>query len=116
MDSSALGIGHYWAQADGVIRATAWVLLAMSVASWFLILWKLWAWLRVRRASRALDRFWSARSMDEAIAAFRPLDAEAIFLPLAASAQQAAARRLDEESKAARIDRLARAFVRDRQR
>jgi biopolymer transport protein ExbB len=105
MDSEALGIVHYWVQADGVIRAAAWVLLAMSVASWSLILWKLWAWLRVRRASRALDQFWNARSMDEAIAVFRPIDGEALFLPLAAAAQQAAARRLDESSMAARIDR-----------
>ena len=105
MEGSALGIGHYWAQADGVIRATAWVLLAMSVASWTLILWKLWGWLRVRRASRALEQFWSARSMDEAIAAYRPLDADAVFVPLAASAQQAATRSLDEASMAARIDR-----------
>ncbi|UCG99348.1 MAG: MotA/TolQ/ExbB proton channel family protein [Burkholderiales bacterium] len=77
----------------------------MSVASWFLILWKSLAWLRVRRASRSLDQFWTARSMDEAVAAFRPLDRETIFVPLAASAQQAATRRLDESSMAARIDR-----------
>jgi biopolymer transport protein ExbB len=105
MQDQALGIAHYWAQADDVIRSTACVLLAMSVASWFLILLKSWAWLRMRRASRALDRFWSARSMGEAIAVFRPVDTEAIFLPLAASAEQAAARQLDEASMAARIDR-----------
>jgi len=105
MEDNVIGIAHYWAQADGVIRATAWLLLAMSVASWTLILWKLWGWLRVRRASRALEQFWSARSMDEAIAAYRPLDADAVFVPLAASAQQAATRPLDEASMAARIDR-----------
>ena len=105
MEDGALGITHYWAQADGVIRATAWVLLAMSIASWSLILWKLWAWLRVRRASRRLDQFWAARSMEEAIAEFRTVDGEAIFVPLAASAQQAATRQLDEASMAARIDR-----------
>jgi biopolymer transport protein ExbB len=105
MEVNALGIAHFWAQADAVIRSTAWVLLAMSVASWFLILWKTWAWLRARRATRALDRFWSARSMAEAIAAFRPHDGELIFLPLAASAQQAATRRFDESSMVARTDR-----------
>jgi biopolymer transport protein ExbB len=105
MEDSALGIAHYWAQADGVIHATAWVLLAMSVASWFLILWKSWAWLRVRRAARRLEEFWSARSMDEAIAAFRPADVESIFVPLAASAHQAASRPIDDASMAAHIDR-----------
>jgi biopolymer transport protein ExbB len=105
MDGPVLGIAHYWAQADGVIRSTAWLLLAMSVASWFLILWKGWAWLRIRRAARSLEQFWTARSMDEAIAVFRPVDAERLFVPLAASAQQAASRRIDEASMAARIDR-----------
>jgi biopolymer transport protein ExbB len=105
METDALQIAHYWAQADAVIRSTAWVLLAMSVASWFLILWKTWGWLRVRRASRALDRFWSARSIEEAIADFRPLDSESLFVPLAASAQQAATHQFDQASMAARTDR-----------
>jgi len=105
MEGPAIDIAHYWAQADGVIRSAAWVLLAMSVASWFLILWKGWAWVHVRRAARALEQFWSARSMDEAIGAFRPFDAERLFVPLAAAAQQAASRRIDEASMAARIDR-----------
>ena len=47
-----------------MIRLTAYLLLAMSVASWFLILWKGWAWWRVRRAARALDTFWSAPSIE----------------------------------------------------
>ncbi len=105
MEAPALGVAHYWAQADGVIRTTAWLLLAMSIASWFLILWKGWAWWRVRRASRRLEAFWTARSMDEAIALFKPVDAEAIFVPLAASAQQAATRQLNDASMAAAIDR-----------
>jgi biopolymer transport protein ExbB len=105
METDALQIAHYWAQADAVIRSTAWVLLAMSVASWFLILWKTWGWLRVRRAARALDRFWSAQSIEEAIADFRPLDSESLFVPLAASAQQAATHQFDQASMAARTDR-----------
>jgi biopolymer transport protein ExbB len=86
MEATSLGLGHFWAQADAVIRVTAYALLAMSVGSWFLILWKAWAWWRIRRAARALDGFWQARSIDEALAVLAPLDAEAIFAPLAASA------------------------------
>ncbi len=82
----ALGLGHFWAQADALIRFTAYALLAMSVGSWFLILWKTWAWWRVRRAARALEGFWQARSVDEALAQLKPLDAESIFVPLASSA------------------------------
>ena len=61
---ATLGLVHFWSQADSIMRSTAYVLLAMSVASWFLILWKTWAWLRVRRASKQLDRFWSASSVN----------------------------------------------------
>lgn len=86
METGALGLGHFWAQADAVIRFTAYALLAMSVGSWFLILWKGWAWWRIRRAARALDGFWQAHSIDEALAGLAPLDAESIFAPLAASA------------------------------
>jgi len=86
MEGSALGLGHFWAQADVLIRFTAYALLVMSVGSWFLILWKTLAWWRVRRAARALESFWQARSIDEAVAQFKPLDGEAIFVPLAASA------------------------------
>lgn len=101
----ALGIGHFWAQADALIRFTAYVLLAMSVGSWFLILWKTWAWWRVRRAAAALDGFWQARSIDEAIAAFKPLDSESIFVPLAASAAGVAQTPADVETLSAQMNR-----------
>jgi biopolymer transport protein ExbB len=103
--TASLGLVHFWTQADGVIRFTAYLLLAMSVASWFLILWKSWAWLRVRAASRELESFWSANSMDAAIAHLKPLDREAIFVPLAAGAAGAATHPASEGSLTAQIDR-----------
>lgn len=90
MDSTALGVSHFWVSADAVIRLTAYLLLAMSVASWFIILWKAWAWLRVRRASKQLELFWAARSLEEGAATLGPLDGEAVFTPLAAAAASAA--------------------------
>lgn len=96
---------HFWTQADGVIRATAYLLLAMSIVSWFLIVWKAWAWLRVRAASRRLESFWSASSIDSAIEQLRPIDREGIFLPLAAGAASAATHPALEGSLAAQIDR-----------
>jgi biopolymer transport protein ExbB len=104
-DSATLGLAHFWTQADVVIRITAWLLLAMSVLSWFLILWKTWAWLRVRSAARRLDGFWSAPSIDAAIADLRTRDAEALFVPLAQSAASAAQSQAVEGSLNARIDR-----------
>ena len=104
-DSTSLGLAHFWTQADVVIRSTAYLLLAMSVLSWFLILWKTWAWVRVRSAARHLEGFWSAPSIDAAIADLRTRDAEALFVPLAQSAASAAQSQAVEGSLAARIDR-----------
>jgi biopolymer transport protein ExbB len=104
-ESVNLGLAHFWSQADAVIRLTAYLLLGMSVASWFLILWKFWAWVRVRRAARQLDGFWSAPSVEAAIAQLRARDAEQLFVPLALSAANAAAPQAAAGSLAARIDR-----------
>jgi biopolymer transport protein ExbB len=99
-----LGIGHFWSQADAVIRLTAYILLVMSVGSWCVILWKGWAWVRVRRASRRLDQFWNAQSLDEATARLRPIDGESIFVPLAVAAATAG-RPPADDSLAAQTDR-----------
>jgi biopolymer transport protein ExbB len=104
-ESVTLGISHFWREADVLIRLTVYVLLAMSIGSWFLILWKGWAWLRVRRAARAIDTFWTARSIDEAIALLKPLDGEAIFVPLAIGAQAAANLPASDHSLNAQTDR-----------
>jgi len=105
MGGEALGLGHFWAQADAVIRFTAYVLLAMSVGSWFLILWKAFAWWRVRAAARALESFWQARSIDEAIARLRPVDGEQIFVPLAASAAATAQTPAGADTLSAQMNR-----------
>ena len=105
MGSVELGLTHFWQQADAVIRLTAWLLLAMSVLSWFLILWKAWAWLRVRATTRQLDGFWSAHALDEAIAVLKPRDPESVFVPLAVAASHAANLPVGEGSLAAQIDR-----------
>ncbi|MEF9944023.1 MAG: MotA/TolQ/ExbB proton channel family protein, partial [Burkholderiaceae bacterium] len=91
MEGQALGLAHFWNQADGVIRFTAWLLLAMSVTSWFLIFWKSWQWLRVRATAEPIARFWSAPGIDAGLALLRPADRETLFLPLAQTAAQRAA-------------------------
>jgi len=103
--NGALGLLHFWSQADVVIRLTAYVLLAMSVASWFLILWKTWAWLRVRRASRALEQFWSASSIDAAIADLKPRDRENIFVPVASGGARASVHGAADGTLASQTDR-----------
>ena len=70
-------------QGDGVTRIVAILLLAMSVASWVVILWK--AWLLHRASSdvtRSTAAFWQAGSVGEAREKVRAFDREALVLPL----------------------------------
>ena len=105
MDAGSLGLGHFWQQADAVIRLTAYQLCAMSIVSWFLIVWKAWGWWRMRRASKELDQFWQAPTIDVAIAKLKPIDVDGIFVPLAVGAANAASHPAAENSLAAQIDR-----------
>ncbi|HEY4081842.1 MAG TPA: MotA/TolQ/ExbB proton channel family protein [Burkholderiaceae bacterium] len=77
------GFADYWAQADGIARAVALLLLAMSVSAWVMILWKGWTLVRARRSmTRALAAFWSAADLNAGRAALENFDAEALLLPL----------------------------------
>jgi biopolymer transport protein ExbB len=105
MEAGSLGLGHFWQQADAVIRLTAYLLCGMSIVSWFLIFWKAWGWWRMRRASKELDQFWDAPSIDVAIAKLKPIDVDGIFVPLAVGAANAASHPAAENSLAAQIDR-----------
>ena len=84
------GLNHFWESSDGVGRAVALLLLAMSVSAWVLILWKGWV---LRRAAgdiaRAVPAFWDAATVDEGRSRLAALDRESVLLPLldAAAAQ-----------------------------
>lgn len=105
METQQLGLMHFWQAGDAVTHAVAYLLLAMSVVSWYFILSKAWSTWRLRRGARAaLEQFWNARSMDEALATLERADAERVFLPLVQKARAAAAMQPDS-SLAASIDR-----------
>jgi biopolymer transport protein ExbB len=93
--TEAFGFEHFWTQADGLIRANVYILLAMSLASWFLIFLKTWGNFQARRAVRSLDLFWSAPSIDQALAVLAAKDSEALLAPLAQVAIEAAHRPAD---------------------
>jgi biopolymer transport protein ExbB len=76
-------LARYWSQGDAISHAVAYVLLAMSLLSWYLILSKGWSAWRVRRSAAALDAFWAAPSMADALAALALADPEKVFAPLA---------------------------------
>jgi len=84
--NEAFGFEHFWTQADGLIRANVYILLTMSLASWFLIFFKTWSSIRARRTLRLLDAFWSAPSVERALEALAAGDSEALLAPLAKAA------------------------------
>jgi biopolymer transport protein ExbB len=64
-DTSALGFGHFLAQADIVARVLLVVLVLMSAVSWYLIVMKgISQVVRSRRSKKFLDFFWSATSLE----------------------------------------------------
>lgn len=75
-----------------VSQLVAMLLLAMSVASWVVILWKTWL---LRRAAsdvaRSTAAFWQSRTFDEAYEKITAFDRDALVLPLLAATKTEAA-------------------------
>lgn len=97
-------------QGDTVTRAVAALLLAMSVASWVVILWKAWV---LRRAGGDLTRstaaFWQSASLQEARQRVQAFDRETLVLPLIdAAGEQPAGSLAAAGDKAQQLTRLLR--------
>ena len=73
----------YWQRGDAISHAVAWLLLAMSLASWFFIFAKGWMAWRVRRSATVVQRFWDAPTLDDGVAVVSAGDPEGIYLALA---------------------------------
>ena len=75
-------------QGDAVTQVVALLLLAMSVTSWVVILWKAWL---LRRAggdvARSTAAFWQAPSLEQAMQQVGAYDREALVLPLIQATQ-----------------------------
>jgi len=80
--ASQFSLASYWAQGDALSHFVAYLLLAMSLVSWAIIIAKLVSGLRVRRAAPAVDAFWNASTLHDGLALLRVADREDIFLPL----------------------------------
>lgn len=78
-----MGVLQTLAQGDAISQSVALLLLAMSVASWVVILWKGWM---LRRAGRDLQRstaaFWQAADLDDAGQRLAGLDPRQLVAPL----------------------------------
>ncbi|WP_342118373.1 MotA/TolQ/ExbB proton channel family protein [Pseudoduganella sp. OTU4001] len=73
----------YWERGDAISHAVAYLLLAMSLASWFFILWKGWSSWRIRRAAPSVQAFWDAPSVADGVALMAARDQEGIFADVA---------------------------------
>lgn len=68
---------------DTVSSVVAVLLLAMSVGSWVVLLWKGWLLQRATRdVSRSTQAFWQAASFDDGMTVVRAMDREQLLLPL----------------------------------
>ena len=102
--NQSLNLAHYWSQGDAVSHAVAYVLLLMSVLSWYYILSKAWSSWRIRKSAGALEGFWKAPTFSDAIATIRHSDSENVYTPLAAQSAEAANIRAQEGSLNAATD------------
>jgi len=78
-----MNLAQLFLQGDALARTVALLLLAMSVGSWVVIVWKTWL---LRRASgdvaRCVAAFWQSASVAEAVQKISAFDREALVLPL----------------------------------
>lgn len=81
---------QHWQQADSLSRLVVLVLLAMSVATWVVVITK-WRWLHGagRTCDLAVSAFWRADAWDEGEAAVRAHDPAGWIWPLVLAARQA---------------------------
>ncbi|QUN32211.1 MotA/TolQ/ExbB proton channel family protein (plasmid) [Cupriavidus sp. KK10] len=85
-----LGLSHLWTQGDVVMRATAIILLIMSLLSWIVILTKTWDLVRLKKmANGAEKRFWHSDDFDHALDTLGANDANP-FRALAITGREAA--------------------------
>ncbi len=86
-----LGLAHFWTQADAVNRSVALLLFLLSVGSWTLIAGKLLAVWQARRShGRALNAFWGAATLPEAMQVIQREDRTGILASLAVAGANAA--------------------------
>ena len=88
IESASQGLLQTLAQADALGRVVALLLLAMSVSSWVVIVWKAWL---LRRAAKDVGlstaAFWQSSDLDDAQRRLAAFDPQRIVLPLLQAAR-----------------------------
>ena len=68
MNSTSYGLSNFWAQGDAVSHFITLVLLAMSVLSWVVIVYKSWRLWQVRRQANLVgEQFWHSKNLAEGL-------------------------------------------------
>lgn len=83
MEQNPYGIQALWSQGDLVIKSVAFMLLVMSISSWYLIATRLWRAMGLRRAATATVSFWHAGSFAEGLQILGRACGDTPFLHLA---------------------------------
>ncbi|HCY61450.1 MAG TPA: biopolymer transporter [Oxalobacteraceae bacterium] len=69
MQASPYGLQNLWQQGDLVTKSVAFLLIAMSIASWYVIVTKAWQLWQYRRAAKAAGhQFWDATTLEDGLA------------------------------------------------
>jgi len=90
MPPEIYGIEHFWYESDAVIHSVAIILLVMSVLSWTQIVLKGWRATKRKKTAQAVENFWRAATLDEAVTELSRHDADSPFADLARQAAAAA--------------------------
>src|SRR5205823_7502833 len=62
------GLAALWATGDIIARAVLVILLIMSLASWYVMLTKLWDQRKLKQSARVVEKqFWSAPSIKDGV-------------------------------------------------
>jgi biopolymer transport protein ExbB len=102
-----MGLNDFWTQADGIGKAVAYLLLAMSLASWLIILWKGFLLARAGKRFRSAKlAFWQQSDMSEGVNAANALDQGGVAATLAQAAINASGAAQGLAAKKTVADRL----------
>ena len=78
-----MNVAQLFLQGDAVTQTVALLLLAMSVGSWVVILWKSWLLRRVGAdVARAIAAFWQSASVPQALERMKAFDREGLLVSL----------------------------------
>lgn len=68
MTNNPYGLASLWSQGDLITKSVAFLLLAMSIASWYVIATRIWRVYKLRHSVGSISGFWHARNLADGLA------------------------------------------------